>query len=264
MCIMEYTFRFVKEMEWVFRFGREFGILDTRGRRTRLHTHHWRVGREVRMHDQHSGGRRERKDMRRNLERVLEAAHALFAERGASVTMEEVARRAGVGVGTLYRRFPSKEHLYLAVREVVCLDTHSCLESATAEHPDPVSKLRALVIMHYQRTQHVAALLEISADPAFGRGCITSDNQQFYARLHTMLEQIIVEGQQLGVLGAGNPHLLAAMCLQLLTPAAFRNLQLMLGGDAEAIAEHTVRFLLAGLAVRVVIPQEGRRRATAD
>lgn len=215
------------------------------------------------MHD-HPGERRERKDMRRNLERVLEAAHALFAERGASVTMEEVARRAGVGVGTLYRRFPSKELLYLAVREVVCLDTHSCLESATAAHPDPISKLRALVIVHYQQTQHVAALLENAADPVSGRGCVTADNQQFYARLHMMLEQIIVEGQQLGMLGAGNPHLLAAMCLQFLTPAAFRNLQLMIGGDAEAIAEQTVSFLLAGLAVRVVVPRSQHRRSMAD
>ena len=51
-------------------------------------------------------GRRERRDMVRNLERVLAAANELFAERGNSVTMEEVARRAGVGVGTVYRRIP--------------------------------------------------------------------------------------------------------------------------------------------------------------
>ena len=55
--------------------------------------------------------RRERKDAQRNLERVLHAAHELFAERGADVTMEEVARRAGVGVGTLYRHFTTKDVL---------------------------------------------------------------------------------------------------------------------------------------------------------
>jgi AcrR family transcriptional regulator len=45
----------------------------------------------------------------RNRERVLDAARALFAERGSDVQMEEVAHLAGVGIGTLYRHFPTKE-----------------------------------------------------------------------------------------------------------------------------------------------------------
>src|SRR5512144_1721784 len=93
--------------------------------------------------------RRERKDAQRNLERVLQAAHELFAERGADVTMEEVARRAGVGVGTIYRRFPSKEHLFAAVSHAACADMRHCLvEAAQAEH-DPLLKLRALVLVQY-------------------------------------------------------------------------------------------------------------------
>jgi AcrR family transcriptional regulator len=45
----------------------------------------------------------------RNRERVLDAARALFAERGSDVQMEEIAHLAGVGIGTLYRHFPTKE-----------------------------------------------------------------------------------------------------------------------------------------------------------
>jgi AcrR family transcriptional regulator len=52
-----------------------------------------------------------RSDAERNRELIVEAAQALFAERGIEVTMEEVARRAGVGVGTLYRRFPTRAAL---------------------------------------------------------------------------------------------------------------------------------------------------------
>jgi AcrR family transcriptional regulator len=52
-----------------------------------------------------------RADAERNRERIIEAARALFAERGIEVTMEEVARRAGVGVATLYRRFPTRADL---------------------------------------------------------------------------------------------------------------------------------------------------------
>jgi AcrR family transcriptional regulator len=52
-----------------------------------------------------------RADARRNRERVLAVARAEFAEHGVELPMEELARRAGVGVGTVYRHFPSKEAL---------------------------------------------------------------------------------------------------------------------------------------------------------
>ncbi|GIF69593.1 TetR family transcriptional regulator [Asanoa ishikariensis] len=52
-----------------------------------------------------------RGDAARNRARVLDAARAAFAEDGAEVQMEQIARRAGVGVGTLYRNFPTKQAL---------------------------------------------------------------------------------------------------------------------------------------------------------
>jgi AcrR family transcriptional regulator len=56
-----------------------------------------------------------RADVRRNRERLLAAAHELFAEAGADVPREAVARRAGVGIGTVYRHFPTHEALVEAV-----------------------------------------------------------------------------------------------------------------------------------------------------
>jgi AcrR family transcriptional regulator len=56
-----------------------------------------------------------RADALRNRERVVEAAAAVFAERGMEATVPEVAQRAGVGKATVYRSFPSKEHLVAAV-----------------------------------------------------------------------------------------------------------------------------------------------------
>jgi AcrR family transcriptional regulator len=58
-----------------------------------------------------------RRDAERNRQRILEAAAAAFAEDGLSVTLDEIARRAGVGVGTIYRRFPDKEQLIDALFE---------------------------------------------------------------------------------------------------------------------------------------------------
>lgn len=59
--------------------------------------------------------RRQRADGRRNQARLLEAAFAAFAERGASVSVREIARRAGVSTGTFSRHFPTKEELFKAV-----------------------------------------------------------------------------------------------------------------------------------------------------
>jgi AcrR family transcriptional regulator len=56
-----------------------------------------------------------RSDARRNRDQILRAAREIFAARGTSVPMEEIAREAEVGVGTLYRRFPDREALIRAV-----------------------------------------------------------------------------------------------------------------------------------------------------
>ena len=58
-----------------------------------------------------------RRDAERNRRRILEAASAAFTERGLAVTMDDIAARAGVGVGTVYRRFPDKELLIEALLE---------------------------------------------------------------------------------------------------------------------------------------------------
>jgi AcrR family transcriptional regulator len=68
--------------------------------------------------------RPKRADARRNYEKVLTAAREAFAEGGESTALEEIARRAGVGIGTLYRHFPNRqallEALYVDEVEEVC------------------------------------------------------------------------------------------------------------------------------------------------
>jgi AcrR family transcriptional regulator len=59
--------------------------------------------------------RPKRADARRNYEKLVEAARGAFAELGASASLEEIARRADVGIGTLYRHFPTRQALVEAV-----------------------------------------------------------------------------------------------------------------------------------------------------
>jgi AcrR family transcriptional regulator len=79
-----------------------------------------------------------RADARRNYQRLLTAAGAAFAEHGADdVSLEEIARRAGVGIGTLYRHFPTRQALLEAVYrdqvEALRARADELLESAPAE-----------------------------------------------------------------------------------------------------------------------------------
>jgi AcrR family transcriptional regulator len=73
--------------------------------------------------DAANAGRRPRKDAARNRESLLAAAGEVYGERGVDASLEEIARRAGVGIGTLYRHFPTRDELNEAVyrREVETL-----------------------------------------------------------------------------------------------------------------------------------------------
>ncbi|MFG2770688.1 TetR/AcrR family transcriptional regulator [Streptomyces sp. NPDC048350] len=89
-----------------------------------------------------------RADARRNHERLLTEARAVFAEHGTDASLEDVARRAGVGIGTLYRHFPTREALINAVfQEALAALLQRGRELAEAEEPCPalVEWLRSLI-----------------------------------------------------------------------------------------------------------------------
>lgn len=77
-----------------------------------------------------------RVDAERNRQRIVTAARAAFAEHGLDVPMDDVARRAGVGVGTLYRRYPTRADLVAAAFEDKMTAYADAARDALAE-PDP-------------------------------------------------------------------------------------------------------------------------------
>jgi AcrR family transcriptional regulator len=85
-----------------------------------------------------------RADARRNRERLLEVADRVFTERGVGASTEEVARAAGVGIGTLFRHFPTKEALLAAVL-AERLTRLAAEAEALAGDPDPGAALDRLV-----------------------------------------------------------------------------------------------------------------------
>ena len=83
-----------------------------------------------------AGDRPLRADARRNREKVLVAARAVFSEHGRDAQMDDVARRAGVGVGTVYRHFPTKEALIEALM-VAAFEAIAAQAEAALEVEDP-------------------------------------------------------------------------------------------------------------------------------
>ena len=99
-----------------------------------------------------------RADARRNHERILESARCVFAEYGAEAQIDDVARRAGVGVGTVYRHFPTKEALMVAlVREHFRLFADRARE-AVEQDGDPLQALIELMRRNAETTADTASI----------------------------------------------------------------------------------------------------------
>lgn len=106
-----------------------------------------------------------RADARRNRDRIVEVARGLFRAKGYdAVSMDEVAKAAGVGTGTLYRHFPTKEDLYDAVLEAWAERVNAAVEHALSLDAPPRERLFAwLTDFAAMLTEHKGAAARITA-----------------------------------------------------------------------------------------------------
>ena len=93
-----------------------------------------------------SDGRKPRADAQRNRERILEIAKQAFTRSGADTSLDDIAKRAGVGPGTLYRHFPTREELLKAVYRNE-LENLATAGEKFAETMSPVEALRAWLLL---------------------------------------------------------------------------------------------------------------------
>ena len=107
--------------------------------------------------------RKGRADAERNRQRLLEAAKAAFGENGASTSLEDIARAADVGIGTLYRHFPTRDALIEAVYRHEVGQLAAAATQLSARHP-PLTALREwlLVFVEYLGAKYgMAAVLNL-------------------------------------------------------------------------------------------------------
>ncbi len=177
-----------------------------------------------------------RADARRNYERLLAAAFASFAERGADdVSLEEIARRAGVGIGTLYRHFPTRPALLEAVyRDQV--ETLGALAGKLLAAESPSAALAAWVraLVDFSATKR-GLIRELMADSPFIPVCKTVISESSNA----LLERAQLAGvARTDVTGSD----LARMAHGLVMAAEF-------GKDDPGLLDRMVSVVLAGLLI---------------
>lgn len=102
--------------------------------------------------------RKPRADALRNRERILEVAKAAFTRHGADASLDEIAKQAGVGAGTLYRHFPTRDALIEAVYRNEVEKLAAAERIFTAAMP-PIDALRAwmLLLVDYIAAKHIIA-----------------------------------------------------------------------------------------------------------
>jgi AcrR family transcriptional regulator len=149
--------------------------------------------------------RPKRADALRNYDGLITAAREAFAESGTSTSLEEIARRAGVGIGTLYRHFPSRQDLleavYVGEVEALC---QSATELADLEPWDGLVAWLHRFVAYLATKQALAGALLDYLDPGsdFFRGCrgaffsageplLTRAQEAGVARLDTNISEVV-------------------------------------------------------------------------
>jgi AcrR family transcriptional regulator len=185
-----------------------------------------------------------RADARRNRDQLVEAAAALFAERGPDVPMEEIARRAGVGVGTLYRRFPDRDAL---VRTVALESFHRVVANAraAATEPDAWSGITRFVRQAVADLR-LATWLSMWFARTWAELRLDAEQQELRAELLGLLDGLVRRAQRDGVMradaGVGDLAVLLALVLRPLPGA--------LAAVTERSVERHVEVVLDGLRAR--------------
>jgi AcrR family transcriptional regulator len=154
-----------------------------------------------------------RRDAERNRQRILTAAGELFAERGLAVTLDDIARHAGVGVGTVYRRYPDKELLIDALFEERLKALCEAAEAALGVE-EPWDGL----VLFFERGGELQArdrgLKEIIADHAHGGECLIRARD----RLRVLVTELFDRARAAGVIRPDAEALDTPMIFMMLGP----------------------------------------------
>lgn len=135
-----------------------------------------------------------RADAARNRQRILDAAQEVFAARGLDVNMDDVAQHAGVGVGTLYRRFPDRESLVEALFEERMREAVDDLRAALDE-PDAWQALLGLLDKVCGQVATDRGMRQAMFSSALGQGAVARERDLLFPLLARLVARAHETGQ---------------------------------------------------------------------
>jgi AcrR family transcriptional regulator len=135
-----------------------------------------------------------RRDAERNRQRILAAASEVFAQHGLQVSLDEVARHAGVGVGTVYRRFADKEDLVQALF-IKRIDDLAVLAQAALAEPDPWQALVSYLERMAEAMAGDAGLRQLLLFSPYAGERIAYARQKFAPLGRALIERAQATGQ---------------------------------------------------------------------
>ena len=135
-----------------------------------------------------------RADAERNRQLILDAAAELIAKRGLSVSMDEIAAHAGVGVGTVYRRFPEREDLFDALFEVKFLELYDLAVEAEA-HDDAWEGLKFFIEKGAEVHAHDVGLREVILGSGRGKEKISEARGKMSEPVGKLVARAQAEGK---------------------------------------------------------------------
>jgi AcrR family transcriptional regulator len=144
-----------------------------------------------------------RSDARRNHDHILEAARERFAEEGLKVPVEEIARAAGVGVGTVHRHFPTKDQLVEAVLVWSCGPLLDVLDEAL-ERDDPAAGLQHFLLLSIDVQSANRALAEEMSDAHDRSAELTAVKAAISDRLAELVRRAQEAGEVRADVGPGD------------------------------------------------------------
>jgi len=138
--------------------------------------------------------RKPRADAQRNRDRILEVAKQEFTRVGANASLEDIAKKAGVGPGTLYRHFPTREDLLVAVYRSE-VEKLAAAERTLTDSKSPVEALRAWLLLFVDavETKHIIApvLNTLVGDP---KKVFETSYAQIHEALRALVKRAIKSG----------------------------------------------------------------------
>jgi AcrR family transcriptional regulator len=145
-------------------------------------------------HDRGNGMRPLRRDAERNRQRILKAASEVFNERGLEVSLDEIARYAGVGVGTVYRRFQTKEELVEALF-VDRIDSVASIAEEALRATDPWSGLVSFMEQMAEMMAGDLGLRQMLMFATYGQDRVAYARQRNAPLVHRLVERAQAAGQ---------------------------------------------------------------------